>query len=61
MNTHSPLMHEAAHTLDKGNADIALKIAQLPEHIRGFGHVKQASMDSAAAQRALLLASYRRV
>jgi indolepyruvate ferredoxin oxidoreductase len=30
--------------LDSGNADQVLELASLPEHIRGFGHVKEASL-----------------
>ncbi len=43
-------------SLTPENRAIALKIAQLPEKIRGYGHVKLASMDRADAEaRALML------
>ncbi|MEI7970387.1 MAG: indolepyruvate ferredoxin oxidoreductase family protein [Betaproteobacteria bacterium] len=34
----------AVARLDSGNADQVLELASLPEHIRGFGHVKEASL-----------------
>ena len=37
------------------NLDTAVEIASLPLQIRGFGHVKQASIDSVATRRELLL------
>jgi indolepyruvate ferredoxin oxidoreductase len=37
------------------NFDTAIEIAGLPQQIRGFGHVKQASIKAVATRRALLL------
>ena len=40
------------------NHALAVEIARIPEHIRGFGHVKQAHLDKALAQQAALLARW---
>ena len=42
-------------TLDGGNVDLAAEIASIPEHIRGFGHVKEAHLHAAKAREAELL------
>jgi indolepyruvate ferredoxin oxidoreductase len=42
-------------TLDAGNVDLAAKIASIPEHIRGYGHVKHAHLEQAKAREAELL------
>ena len=41
--------------LDAGNVDLAADIASIPEHIRGYGHVKHAHLVSAKAREAALL------
>ena len=43
--------------LDAGDADVATRLASLPEQIRGFGHVKAANVGKAEVQRALLRAA----
>jgi indolepyruvate ferredoxin oxidoreductase len=42
-------------TLDGGNVDLAAEIASIPEHIRGYGHVKEAHLHKAKAREAELL------
>jgi indolepyruvate ferredoxin oxidoreductase len=42
--------------LDTGNAKLAADIASVPEHIRGFGHVKEAHLHAAKQREAELLA-----
>ena len=42
-------------TLDGGNVALAAEIASVPEHIRGFGHVKEAHFEKAKAREAELL------
>ena len=42
-------------TLDGGNVDLAAEIASIPEHIRGFGHVKHAHLEKAKRREADLL------
>ena len=46
--------------LDGDNHAIARDIAALPETIRGFGHVKEKSIEQAKAREAELLDAYRR-
>ena len=41
--------------LDGGNVDLAAAIASIPEHIRGYGHVKHAHLETAKAREAALL------
>jgi indolepyruvate ferredoxin oxidoreductase len=45
--------------LSAANHAVALKIAALPEEIRGFGHLKAKSVDAARAKRETLLAEFR--
>ncbi len=44
--------------LDAGNAALAAEIASVPEHIRGYGHVKEAHLHAAKAREAELLARW---
>ncbi|HVR80472.1 MAG TPA: DUF6537 domain-containing protein, partial [Luteimonas sp.] len=46
-------------TLDGGNAGLAAEIAAIPEHIRGYGHVKDAHLRTAKAREAELLAQWK--
>jgi indolepyruvate ferredoxin oxidoreductase len=41
--------------LDAGNAALAADIASIPEHIRGYGHIKEAHLLKAKARQAELL------
>ena len=50
---------EALALLDARNHAAAIELACLPEHIRGFGHVKAASVLTAREQRTQLLARLR--
>ncbi|UHQ20524.1 indolepyruvate ferredoxin oxidoreductase family protein [Lysobacter sp. KIS68-7] len=45
--------------LDAGNAKLAADIASVPEHIRGFGHVKEAHLHTAKQREAELLAQWK--
>jgi indolepyruvate ferredoxin oxidoreductase len=45
--------------LDHVNHDLAVQIAEIPEHIRGYGHVKHAHLEKAKQREAELLASFR--
>jgi indolepyruvate ferredoxin oxidoreductase len=44
--------------LDRGNVELAARIASIPEHIRGYGHVKEAHLHEARAREAALLAEW---
>ena len=45
-------------TLSPENHALAVEIACLPEHIRGFGHVKQRSIATVSEREARLLDAY---
>ncbi|MBB5207463.1 indolepyruvate ferredoxin oxidoreductase family protein [Chiayiivirga flava] len=45
--------------LDAGNVALATQIASVPEHIRGYGHVKEAHLKKADTMRQELLAQWR--
>ena len=44
--------------LDRGNIGLAVEIASVPEHIRGYGHVKHEHLATARAREAELLAEW---
>ncbi|MEO6264691.1 MAG: indolepyruvate ferredoxin oxidoreductase family protein [Luteimonas sp.] len=46
-------------SLDSGNVGLAAEIASIPEHIRGYGHVKQAHLHTAKQRETELLAQWR--
>jgi indolepyruvate ferredoxin oxidoreductase len=46
--------------LDAGNAALAAEIASIPEQIRGYGHVKDAHLETAKAREAELLAMWKK-
>ncbi|KLU38171.1 pyruvate ferredoxin oxidoreductase [Massilia sp. WF1] len=52
-------VHELAAGLRADNKDAALRLAALPDQVRGYGHIKQAAMDRLEAQWPALLAQYR--
>ena len=45
--------------LDRGNLALAVDIASVPEHIRGYGHIKHAHLEKAQARREQLIAAWR--
>ncbi|KAG0751755.1 hypothetical protein G6F24_014055 [Rhizopus arrhizus] len=45
--------------LEDGRLALAVEIASIPEHIRGYGHVKEAHFAQAKAREAALLAQWR--
>ncbi|MGH8033251.1 MAG: indolepyruvate ferredoxin oxidoreductase family protein [Luteimonas sp.] len=46
-------------TLHRGNVGLAAEIAGIPEHVRGYGHVKEAHLHKAKAREAELLAEWK--
>src|SRR5690606_31393710 len=42
-------------TLDRGNVALAAEIPSIPEHIRGYGHIKEEHLHKARAREAELL------
>lgn len=53
------LADEFARTLDAGNRDVALELANVPDAIRGYGHVKEKSVEQARVRQAGLWERYR--
>ena len=53
------LIDELAAGLESTNHAQALELARIPEHIRGYGHVKQAHLAIARAKQAEALARWR--
>jgi indolepyruvate ferredoxin oxidoreductase len=47
------------HSLDASNLASAIDLAGLPEHIRGFGHVKLRAAEAAQQKRQSLLQAWR--
>jgi len=45
--------------LDRDNIGLAVEIASIPEHIRGYGHVKEANLALTASRQEQLLAAWR--
>jgi indolepyruvate ferredoxin oxidoreductase len=45
--------------LNPGNQALAVEIASIPDHIRGYGHVKEAAIEKAKAREAELIAEWR--
>jgi len=45
--------------LNPGNHALATEIASIPDHIRGYGHVKEAAIEKAKAREAELMAEWR--
>jgi len=50
---------ELLERLSRENQSLAVEIASVPEHIRGFGHVKRRHLDDAKKREASLLAQFR--
>ncbi|TMG72573.1 MAG: indolepyruvate ferredoxin oxidoreductase family protein, partial [Betaproteobacteria bacterium] len=50
---------ELLERLDGENQKLAAEVASVPEHIRGFGHVKRRHLDEAKKKEAGLLAAFR--
>jgi indolepyruvate ferredoxin oxidoreductase len=53
------VIDEVIAGLDHSNHDLAVQIAQIPEQIRGYGHVKHAHLEKAKEREAELLAAFR--
>src|SRR5712671_5149278 len=50
---------ELLDRLDRENLRLAVEIAAIPEHIRGYGHIKRRQLDEAKKKEAALLAAFR--
>ena len=56
---YETLLDELVQGLDPPNQATAVELARIPEQIRGFGHVKEASVGRARAAWTDLLAAFR--
>lgn len=56
---YESIVAELLETLSHDRLPLALELARLPEHIRGFGHVKATAMQSAAQHARTLLDRWR--
>ncbi len=56
---YSKRITELLNALNPENLDLAVEIAEVPEHIRGYGHIKEASIVKAQARWTELLAQWR--
>lgn len=52
------LIDEFCATLDSERFAVAMKLANLPDEIRGFGHVKERNVSAAATKREQWLREY---
>jgi len=59
IGAYEATVSELLERLDRDNHKLALEIASIPEHIRGFGHVKRRHLDEAKRREAELLAAFR--
>ena len=53
------VLEELARGLDGDNHALAVELAELPDQIRGYGHVKERNVQAAKAREAELLAAWR--
>jgi indolepyruvate ferredoxin oxidoreductase len=56
---YEALIEELLPRLAAHNHAIAVELASIPEHIRGYGHVKDRHLNAAKAKEAGLIAAYR--
>src|SRR5205823_10149866 len=56
---YEALLDEVLPRLAEHNHGIAIELASIPEHIRGYGHVKERHLKAAKAKEAELLTAFR--
>jgi indolepyruvate ferredoxin oxidoreductase len=56
---YEAMLEEVAGSLTPANHRVAVELARLPEHIRGFGHVKERHVREVRAEEARLRAAFR--
>ncbi|HEX7989830.1 MAG TPA: indolepyruvate ferredoxin oxidoreductase family protein [Stenotrophomonas sp.] len=59
ISDYEKTLQELISGLDARRLALAVDIASIPEHIRGYGHVKEAHLHEAKAREATLLATWR--
>ncbi len=60
ISEYEATMTELCGCLTKDNLSLAVEIASVPEHIRGFGHVKEQHLTAARAERQSLLERFKK-
>jgi indolepyruvate ferredoxin oxidoreductase len=61
ISDYEALLGEIENSLSAQNLETAIKLAALPQKIRGFDHVKEANMAEYHERYAVLIAQYRGV
>jgi indolepyruvate ferredoxin oxidoreductase len=56
---YETMLAEVLAALAPHNQKLAVELAQIPEHIRGYGHVKERNLKAAKAKEAELLSAFR--
>jgi indolepyruvate ferredoxin oxidoreductase len=56
---YEALIDELLAKLSPANYDLAVGLASIPEHVRGYGHVKERHLTEAKAREAALLERFR--
>jgi indolepyruvate ferredoxin oxidoreductase len=59
ISDYAEVIDSLLQRLDTDNLALAVEIASIPGQIRGYGHIKQASLREAKAREAALLAQWR--
>ncbi|MBN43538.1 MAG: indolepyruvate ferredoxin oxidoreductase [Alphaproteobacteria bacterium] len=59
ITNYEKVVEEICDGLNRGNHDLAVAIASIPEHIRGYGHVKDQHLQKAKDEEAALLRAFR--
>jgi indolepyruvate ferredoxin oxidoreductase len=59
IGAYQATIEQVLATLDQNNHSMAVQIAQVPESMRGFGHIKDKNVKAAKERTASLLAAYR--
>jgi indolepyruvate ferredoxin oxidoreductase len=59
ISEYEATVSELLERLDRDNHKFAVEIANIPDHIRGFGHVKRRHLNEAKKKEAELLAAFR--
>jgi indolepyruvate ferredoxin oxidoreductase len=53
------IVEEIIAGLETGNHEAAIELAALPEHIRGYGHIRERYVGNAKKREGVLLAAFR--
>jgi len=56
---YETMLAEVLAALAPHNHELAVELAEIPEHIRGYGHVKERHLNAAKAKEAELLSAFR--